>query len=119
MVMDTGEGGPLGLVACSVEATTSPTSASAASASPSAAASASTAASAAAPGLLGLAVEALELLLGATGGGPCLDGILGGVGLHHGPHVLALLLALEDLDVGRQRRPWAIEDTPPSAVYRH
>ena len=113
MVMDTGEGGPLGLVACSVEATTSPMSASAASASPSAAASA------AAPGLLGLAVETLELLLGATGGGPCLDGILGGVGLHHGPHVLALLLALEDLDVGRQRRARAIEDTPPSAVYRH
>ena len=95
-----------------MEATTSPTSASAASSSTSAAASTSATASAAAPGLLGLVVEALELLLGATGGGPCLDGILGGVGLHHGPHVLALLLTFEDLDVGRQRRFWPIVDTP-------
>ena len=102
-----------------MEATKSPTSASAASASTSAAASTLAAASAAAPGLLGLVVEALELLLGATGGGPCLDGILGGVGLHHGPHVLALLLTLEDLDVGRQRRLRAVENTPLSAVYPH
>ena len=109
MVMNTSEGKPL--VGGAVE-TSASASASAASASPSAAASASTAASAAAPGLLGLAVEALELLLGATGGGPCLDGILGGVGL-------ALLLAPENLDVGRQRHARAIEDTPPSAVYRH
>ena len=66
--MDAGEGEPL--VAGSVEASTSP-SASATSASPSAAASASAAASvaasaAAAPGLLGLVVEALDLLLGSV-----------------------------------------------------
>ena len=67
MVINTGKGWPLGLAACSVETTTSPTSASTASASASAAASTSAAASAAAPGLLGLVVEALELLLGVTG----------------------------------------------------
>ena len=93
-------------------------SASTASASASTAASTSAAASTAAPGLLGLVVEALELL-GVTGRGPCLDGILGGVGLHHGPHILARLLAGEDLDVRRQWRFWAIKNTSPSAMYGH
>ena len=116
--MDAGESEPL--VAGSMEASTSPTSASATSASPSAAASALAAASAAAaPGLLGLVVEALDLLLGTAGGSPRLKGVFGGVGLYDGPDVLALLLALQYLHVGRQRRSWPIVDTPPSAVYHH
>ena len=119
--MDAGEGEPL--VAGAVEASTS-TSPSATSASPSAAASASAPASAAAPaaaapGLLGLVVEALDLLGGTAGGSPRLEGVFGGVGLYDGPDVLALLLALQYLHVGRQRRTWPIVDTPPSAVYRH
>ena len=102
-------------------------SASAASASPSAAASpwaaTSAAASAAAPaavapGLLGL-LEALDLLGGTVGGSPRLQSVLGGVRLNDGPDILALLLALEYLDVGRQRGAGAIVDTPPSAVYRY
>ena len=100
-------------------------SASAASASPSAAASATTSATtsaaapaADAPGLLGL-LEALDLLGGTVGGGPRLQSVLGGLGLDDCPDVLAYLLTLEDLDVGRQRGAGAIVDAPPSAVHRH
>ena len=94
---------------------------SSAAASPSAAASATTSAAAPAadaPGLLGL-LEALDLLGGTAGGSPRLEGVFGGVGLYDGPDVLALLLALQYLDVGRQRGAGAIVDTPPSAVYRY
>ena len=94
---------------------------SSAAASPSAAASATTSAAAPAadaPGLLGL-LEALDLLGGTVGGGPRLQSVLGGVGLDDGPDVLTLLLALQYLDVRRQRGAWPVVDTPPSAVYRH
>ena len=74
VVMNTRKPGSLGLAAGSVKTTTSPTSASTASPS----ASAASFATAAAPGVLGAVAEALELL-GVVGGGPCLDGILGGV----------------------------------------
>ena len=114
MVMNTSEGEPL--VGGAVE-TSASASASAASASPSAAASAA-APAAAAPGLLGL-LEALDLLCGTAGGSPRLEGVFGGVGLDDGPDVLTLLLALQYLDVRRQRGAWPVVDTPPSAVYRH
>ena len=121
MVVNTSEGEPL--VGGAVEASAS-ASASATSASPSATASASAAASAAAPaaaapGLLGLVVEALDLLGGTAGGSPRLEGVLGGVGLDDGPDVLTLLLALQYLDVRRQRGTCPVVDTPPSAVDRH
>ena len=117
MVVNTSEGEPL--VGGAVEASAS-ASASATSASPSATASASAAApAAAAPGLLGLVVEALDLLGGTAGGSPRLEGVFGGVGLDDGPDVLTLLLALQYLDVRRQRGAWPVVDTPPSAVYRH
>ena len=94
------------------------TSSSAASSSSAAASSPASAAApaVAAPGLLGL-LEALDLLGGTAGGSPRLEGVLGGVGLDDGPDVLTLLLALQYLDVGRQRGAGAIVDTPPSAVY--
>ena len=114
MVMNTRERGSLGPAAGPVETNTSPTSASTAFPS----ASAASPASAAAPGVLGTVAETLELL-GVVGGGPCLDGILGGVGLNHRPHILARLLRGEDVDVRRQWRLWAIEDAAPRPVDAH
>ena len=118
--MNARERGSLGPAAGPVETTTSPTLASTASPSASAAtlASAASLASAAAPGVLGTAAETLELL-GVVGGGPCLDGILGGVGLNHRPHILARLLRGEDLDVRRERGLRAIEDWAPRSMDAH